>query len=415
MSFLPFNFGFGRRRGADPQPAAEKVDPAASEQLRLKPEPALGTEIRGLDIGDPAIFSAAGLNNRALAAAQSLQERLKNRTEALPEEQRGQAGRLMAHHMLIAGEGTALVKQILPDASNRFAGEYYRVSRFDEVQKSLPLIEKKLLELEAHGSTLARGEQATPEMQSLAVEVGRATADFIAGLRRDAAVIQAVSIREYPRGALCDTVMTDASGKFSFEKSASGYLVFQNRDILRVNLRAKGEFPASFEGLPVGVADSGRHVIQQSGMQGCVGASTNMVLMDFGRKPDLEWQRSSHFDNESHILAALQRAGLQAELISIPRRHTPPRGIEDRIKVLSSLDAQAESLERAAGSGNPVLLALSCEVGGHQVVLDAFSRERNRATIRDPLHGWSIDVSCAAVLARFGSSTAIVVSDPRRA
>jgi len=196
-------------------------------------------------------------------------------------------------------------------------------------------------------------------------------------------------------------------------KDATGALIFKNRDILEVEVRPVGEFPHRFETLPVGFTADGRQVIQQSAMQGCVAAATNMVLMDFGRAPDLDRQYESHFDNDNVILKTLKKVGLHGEIVEFPRSFGSGGRELSSLEQLRVIEARVALLERLTAAGKGVLLGDSSEIGAHQIVLDRFSYEQGHATIRDPLHGWSIVVRAKSLLPRLGS-TAIVVTDPHR-
>jgi len=364
-------------------------------------------------VPDPSIFSVSGLDARSNEAIERLLGCLRGRE--LSAEHGAAADKLTAQAVGSILESTQALKTLLPKHYSRWAGEYYAETQFERVREAAPQLDQYLLSLQRTVGARAEGEQPSGELQAIAADLGRLTLGFINESRDIGRTIRAVSVRDYPRGSPLDTIVIMPGEQVRHLKDSSGFLVFQNREVVRVNLRAEGEFPRAVGELPVGVTDDGRHVIQQTGMQGCVGAATNMILMDFGRKPDMARQYSSHFDNDGEILRTLNNAGLHGEVITLPRMRRAPAGEAATEDDHAALLAQVETLERVtrAGQGG-VLLSLSSEVGGHEVVLDAFSFAENRATIRDPLHGWSIDVPPAAVLRRLGGAL-VVVTDPRRA
>lgn len=408
-----FSFNLGRRDG--PEPSPQDPTPKATPQeisAKLTPDPSLGSELRNVSVTDPRVFSVSGLDERAHEACRELTERFRDKISLDPTLHEG-FDKLAAHHRAVVIESTQITKTLLPELSSRHFGEYYSIPHFDRALSTANAIEAYLRPAHVRATLIGATEQPSAPLQGLAVEVSRAAGDFIDQIRADVSTIRAVSLREYPRGGTLDTVCFDGSTSHSYAKDPTGFLVFQNRDVVSVELRPVGEFPHRFEKLPVGVTSDGRHVIQQSGMQGCVGAATNMVMMDFGRAPDLYRQYESHFDNDNDILKTLTRAGLHGEIVEFPRRFGPGGRELNPVEQLRVIEARVELLERLTASGKGILLGANSEVGGHQIVLDRFSYRDDRATVRDPLHGWSIVVHAKSILSRLGS-TAIVVTDPHQ-
>jgi hypothetical protein len=363
-----------------------------------------------VDVDDRRIFAAGALDSRAHEHLLQLREQVAARITS-DMEPSSALEKLFAQHRTIVAEATSVVKALLPDRYARHCGEYYSTTHFDVVREHLGAVDKYFRTLEVHTELLARTEQPSSMLQGIAVDVARDAAGYIDRCRSDAATVRAVALREYPRGSYVDTVCLETGKGSTYLKDSSGYLIFQNREILRVNLRPVEEFPQLYKDLPVGITDDGHHVIQQSGMQGCVGAATNMILMDFNRPPDLNHQYTSHFDNDETIVSVVQRAGLRAQVVALPTLYTAGAAARDQAGRLEVSALQARSLEELTSHGKGVLLSLSSEIGGHQVVLDRFSTVTGRATVRDPLHGWSIDVEHTAVLQRIGGS-AVRVTDP---
>ncbi len=413
MGFFSFNFNLGRRDGPDPSPK----DPAPQTKphglsTSLTPDPSLGSELRNVVVADPRVFSVAGLDQRAHEASCALTERYRERIAADPAIHEG-FDKLAAHHRAVILESTQIAKTLLPNLSSRYCGEYYSVPHFDRALATVNAIEAYLRPAHVRATLIGATEQPSATLQGIAVEISRAAGDFIDQIRGDVSMIRAVSLREYPRGVTMDTVCYDPKNGESYMKDATGALIFKNRDILEVEVRPVGEFPNRFETLPVGVTADGRHVIQQSGMQGCVAAATNMVLMDFGRAPDLDRQYESHFDNDNVILKTLKKVGLHGEIVEFPRSFGSGGRELSSLEQLRVIEARVALLERLTAAGKGVLLGDSSEIGAHQIVLDRFSYEQGHATIRDPLHGWSIVVRAKSLLPRLGS-TAIVVTDPHQ-
>ena len=76
---------------------------------------------------------------------------------------------------------------------------------------------------------------------------------------------------------------------------------------------------------------------------------------------------------------------------------------------VSSPHPHASDQERAAilmdllSQSHCLIIGVDGEIGGHVIILDSLSIERDRAVIRDPYHGWSIEVKASAILKRTDS------------
>ena len=410
MAFSLFNFG--RDRGAANAHTAS-VDQKLAESS-LSRSPVGGLEVRGLDISEPALFSPSHLNDRAHGRSRALREHCAECLASDPTLTEG-FDKLAAHHLKIVLEGTNLLKVLLPDKYSPHSGEYYSTTRLDLVRAHIEELEPSFRTLHVHAALIAETEQPNPALQQIALEVGRDAVEFLERCRTDVKTLRAVSLREYPVGSYIDTMVGDLqTGEVTHVNDPSGYLIFQNRDVVRVNLRAVGEYQQHFHDLPFGKTDDGRHVIKQSGMLGCVGAATNMILMDYGCAPDLRRQYESHFDDDEAILRTLAAAGLRGEVVKVPRPVYNGDRSTGSERTLESIEGEVKFLERITAHGRGALLSINSEIGSHEIVIDRFSLADNRVTVRDPLHGWSIDVRPRAILSRLGFGAAVIVTDPRR-
>jgi Papain-like cysteine protease AvrRpt2 len=135
----------------------------------------------------------------------------------------------------------------------------------------------------------------------------------------------------------------------------------------------------------IGITKDGRHVILQQAAASCVPTSVAMIVLDHGGKPDYNSIKETHFAEDEDAVNWIQKAGFSAKLTLLP--HT------DKIQTLSKCLKEY---------GPGALCIYGNDIGGHEIVLDAI--EDDMATIRDPFHGWCIDIRLDVLKEIAGSS-----------
>jgi Papain-like cysteine protease AvrRpt2 len=148
------------------------------------------------------------------------------------------------------------------------------------------------------------------------------------------------------------------------EKTKPKFFLGAVKELLEQNEKAKNA---------IGVTKDGRHVILQQAVASCVPTSVAMIVLDHGGKPNYESITGTHFADDDDAVNWIKEAGFSAKLTLLP--------VTDKIRTLS----------KCLKENGPGVLSISGkDIGGHDIVLDAIEDEI--ATIRDPFHGWCIDI-----------------------
>ncbi len=133
-----------------------------------------------------------------------------------------------------------------------------------------------------------------------------------------------------------------------------------------------------------GITEDDRHIIQQPGVRACVPTAIAMLLLDNGVQ-ELDTSRLfnvslSEIENEESLMTEY---GFKAVKLEIET---------------------AETLHNTITKSGSLLFTTNL-CGGHQMIVDRIDLEKNRATVRDPWHGWSIDVSVDYFMTTLSCST----------
>jgi hypothetical protein len=125
-------------------------------------------------------------------------------------------------------------------------------------------------------------------------------------------------------------------------------------------------------------------ILPQIGSYACTAACSAMLILDHGRKPNLTALFERVSGDTDLIVQDLDRAHLAAAM------YTTPEGEKVDPSVLEVL------IKRG-----PLIVFLDTNPGSHAVVLDEFDPRLNRATLRDPFHGWMVRTTAHAISRRF--------------
>jgi len=176
--------------------------------------------------------------------------------------------------------------------------------------------------------------------------------------------------RKYPSPSLMDTVIIRNGVRQSVHQLEP---FIKDEDILHIHELSEKKTRQSATHKEVEVAYSdGKAVIQQQAVRSCVPTCVAMIALDHGKEPNLDLLFDVNLSNSESEHQWLRKAGLVPKSILVDKT--------DRLK------GYLES--------GPLLLGVSTNIGGHEIILDAL--DEKKATIRDPYHGWRIDVKRAA-------------------
>jgi hypothetical protein len=125
-----------------------------------------------------------------------------------------------------------------------------------------------------------------------------------------------------------------------------------------------------------------KRILQQQAGRGCTAAATAMLIMDHGKKINLDEVQQRNLGNDEGMMHDIGFAGL-----------TP---------LLTSLDTKnlLQGLRKAIQEHGSAIVSISGELGGHVIVVDEVSEKLDSVRFRDPYHGWEITVSDKAFLQR---------------
>ena len=183
--------------------------------------------------------------------------------------------------------------------------------------------------------------------------------------------------RRYPPGSITDTIL---GGRYKNDLSNSSLALFKTNEILSV-------ITSPYE--KTKVTPYGTHLVPQVGMRGCSAACTEMLVLDHGGDADSEYLRTSNLGNSRSIIDRLAKAGLKA--------------------VETKFDGQnvVFTLQEALKQHGPLILTIGnlgpnakmCgDIAGHDLILDKIIPARNSAIVRDPFHGWQVEVLISAIV-----------------
>lgn len=189
--------------------------------------------------------------------------------------------------------------------------------------------------------------------------------------------------RKIPPMSFCDTIIAKSD---QTQQSAHGTMILfdedeivEKRNILKkVKIGTRPDFISFYSGsssIPIFAyyTDHGKAIIQQQATRGCTAAVIAMLVMDHGRKPDIEALHTTNLGTDETQASALKKAGLSA--------------ITTSVRDLSELRALIAKNGSAVVSGR-----------GHVIVVDDIAKDLSTVRLRDPYHGWEITVTQKAFL-----------------
>ncbi|MCC6278903.1 MAG: hypothetical protein IT289_13400 [Oligoflexia bacterium] len=194
-------------------------------------------------------------------------------------------------------------------------------------------------------------------------------------------------VRRYPPVSFCDTIMGQIGPDGKMEIHGLNEInvpLFSDAEIIRVITPTQ---PQKLRGLGGRFFNAesttyGHVVIQQQSRRGCTAAVVAMLIADRGGVIDIQALIETNLGDNKTMMNLASKSGFKLELVYDGRLE-----IRD-LAELSKLVTQYGSLAASIGT----------ELGSHQIVVDYVDLKKRTMTIRDPFHGWQIEVPAAAVL-----------------
>jgi hypothetical protein len=129
----------------------------------------------------------------------------------------------------------------------------------------------------------------------------------------------------------------------------------------------------------ISITREGKHVILQQALRSCVPTCVGMLVLDHGKIPNYFDIANADLANEQLAEMWFKEAGLASKC--------------------SYLDRKKTTLVQSLNNHGPGILSINHpDVGGHVIILDEISIQKQTATIRDPFHGWMITVRLQSLL-----------------
>ncbi len=121
-----------------------------------------------------------------------------------------------------------------------------------------------------------------------------------------------------------------------------------------------------------------KHIYQQAGKKTDVAACAGMLLLDHGKDIPRTFGSNANLGKMEGLIPDLGSYGLSAEIRYIDR------GVKK--------EAMIDSLRKIQNDYGSIILSIDCELYRHAIILDEINTDRGTATIRDPYHGWIIEI-----------------------
>ncbi|WP_158515186.1 pentapeptide repeat-containing protein [Bordetella sp. H567] len=143
-------------------------------------------------------------------------------------------------------------------------------------------------------------------------------------------------------------------------------------------------------GVDIGYLEDGRWVIQQQAQRACSAGVSAMLSADHGGKINVHrlWSRS--LADEAQVLIDLKGATDYTPITARPQ----------------TVEALAEQLNKHGSA----IVSVNGEIGSHFIIVDGIDLTAHTVALRDPYHGWAIQVPLVAFTSRWapGSQDRIV-------
>ncbi len=201
-------------------------------------------------------------------------------------------------------------------------------------------------------------------------------------------------LRDYPPVGMCDTINLKRSnkGETIIESVYPDGNFIKDEEIIRVIQRRVEPSEGSRDSDKVVYSpENNKAIIQQQGRRGCTAACSAMLIADNGKENLIDWYtvRFRNLGNTKDIVADIEKAGLLAIETKLPYvKPTDEKGKTDLLEQMRALILQNSSM---------IVHCDTPDIGGHVMIVDSVSEDLSTAIVRDPLHGWQIEIYGASL------------------
>lgn len=181
--------------------------------------------------------------------------------------------------------------------------------------------------------------------------------------------------RRYPPLAQVDTIR-HRPGSTEFISYHGQARVVPDSEILKIHqpsAHIELTFPGSMQNSSLDLA-GGKWVLQQAATRGCTAAVTAMLLLDRGLLLPVSNLSGRNLGNTDDMVRDLSTRVPSSNILIAARSKEPGELIE--------------ALKKGS-----IIIGFDGGAGGHVAVLDAVDDVTHTVTIREPYHGWRIDIS----------------------
>lgn len=137
-----------------------------------------------------------------------------------------------------------------------------------------------------------------------------------------------------------------------------------------------------------------RHIIFQQAANGCTAGASCMLALDHGKRVNIDVMRVRQPSPITQSELDLLDAGLNLDTTLGEQLYDVQARSFSKMKLAIDLVTKGPCVTAIQDNGANV---------GHAIVLDAINLQDNTATIRDPWHGWMIDVNLDALILRLNN------------
>ncbi len=140
----------------------------------------------------------------------------------------------------------------------------------------------------------------------------------------------------------------------------------------------------------IGIYPDGKTMIQQQAVRGCGAACAAMLIEDHGKTSNAKSIKETNLATDKKLLGWLQQAGLKGRTAKV---NATIKDIESFINQYGSIAVTVYG------------------IGLHEIIIDSI--QANRATIRDPFHGWRITIGADELLKQLSAKSQFETSSAR--
>lgn len=260
--------------------------------------------------------------------------------------------------------------------------------------------------------TPRQAEPASPRIKS-------APAVSVDTRRRVDCGILVLGERAYPPVSCADTVLPGPHGGAVAEHDAGAVRLFTDTEVCAVNAcwrewksalsptavnlvvgqNTEGAFSLATRDGPIPVwvgrlKDTVRHLVPQQAHRSCLYASGAMVLLDL-----CSAQHIGHLESDDVLRnVATGNLATSDSLSSMLDRALARTQFRSKVTALPTLDA--DQLRSLLVEHGPGILSIGGELGSHAVAVDPCGTDSAKFRVRDPFHGWDIEVHARSLINR---------------